>query len=83
MLTSDGRDLPVIPPLPPGEPSIPDPNPPVAKCGECGLVLHQVMHYVCPSERCPVWLRAFCGASEAKDHPGQLTFSFARPTGED
>ncbi len=48
-------DLPVIPPLPPGFPN-PDPNPPVAQCGECGLVLHRFMGYCCPNVRCPCGL---------------------------
>ena len=44
-------DLPVftpIPRMPPGS------NEPVAKCGECGMLLCQVMGYVCPRSNCPV-----------------------------
>lgn len=57
-MTND-KNLPVIPPLPPGEPSL-DPNPPVAKCGECGLVWRQVMHYSCGNSRCPMQPRVTC-----------------------
>lgn len=49
--------VPTIPPLPPSEPS-PDPNPVVARCGECGLDLRRVMHYVCMNPRCPCSLRS-------------------------
>jgi len=47
---------PIIPPLP-FSPSMPAPwNPVVARCGECQLDLHQIMHYVCSNARCPTGL---------------------------
>lgn len=53
------REVPVIPPLPPGEPNL-DPNPVVAKCGECGLEIRRVMHYSCGNSRCPLFPRCTC-----------------------
>lgn len=52
---AERRSLPVIPPLP-AEPPY-DPNPEVAVCGECGLVLRRVMSYSCGRARCPVQTR--------------------------
>lgn len=52
---SSNDDLPVIPPLPTSSKKAPaDPNPPVAKCGECGIVLHKAMHFCCQNPKCPV-----------------------------
>ncbi len=52
-------DVPVIPPL--EGPDLPcDPNPVVAKCGQCGLNLHRVMGYVCSHPRCPCFPRVTC-----------------------
>lgn len=50
---NDKDDVPIIPPLPPG-PNPVEPNPVVAKCGECGLEIRRVMNFVCPNERCPI-----------------------------
>ena len=55
------RGLPVIPKLPPDQPNPGMPNPPVAMCGECGLEIRQVMHYVCGNPRCPVFTRVTFG----------------------
>lgn len=51
--------VPVIPALPPSLPNV-DPNPVVAQCGECGLMLRMVMGFVCPSYRCPVQPKVTC-----------------------
>ncbi len=48
------NDLPVVPPLPPDFDPNPEPNPPVAICGECGMVWRQIMHYSCGNGRCPM-----------------------------
>lgn len=53
------NDLPVVPPLPADQPNL-DPNPPVAKCGECGLIWHRVMFYSCGNPRCPMQTRISC-----------------------
>lgn len=50
------KNLPVIAPLPEGQPDL-DPNPEVAICGECGLVLRKVMAYSCSNSRCPCFTR--------------------------
>jgi len=47
-------DLPVILPLPPYRPT--DPNAPIAKCGQCGILLYKVMGYACPHGNCPCGL---------------------------
>lgn len=45
-------ELPVIPP----RPSIPyDPNPAIARCGACNLIIRQVMHYSCSQSNCPIF----------------------------
>jgi hypothetical protein len=49
-------NVPIIPPLPPDYPKPTEPNPVVAKCGECGLCIRQVMMYYCPNPRCPTGL---------------------------
>ncbi len=51
--------VPVIPPLSPGLPNT-DPNPVVAKCGECGLELYATMCYSCSNPRCPVFPQTTC-----------------------
>jgi len=61
-MSTNEKDLPVIGPLPPGEPNL-DPNPPVAKCGECGMVWRmvwrRVMGYSCGNPRCPMQPRVW------------------------
>ena len=49
-------DVPVVPPLPPAYVPNSDPNPIVARCGECGLEIRQVMGYCCQHPRCPTGL---------------------------
>jgi hypothetical protein len=47
--------VPVIPPIQaPHRPS--DPNPVVAICGQCGMHICQLMHYVCSQPNCPAGL---------------------------
>lgn len=49
-------NVPVIPPLTPEQKerrNNPDPNPVVAKCGECGLEIRQTMCYSCQNPNCP------------------------------
>ena len=51
------QNLPVIPPLTDEQKRAidnPNPNPPVAKCGQCGMVLQQVMGFVCGNNYCPI-----------------------------
>ena len=49
------KDIPVIPPI---KNLPPTPNSPVAKCGECGIELYQVMGYVCLRDNCPCFPKA-------------------------
>lgn len=56
--TADEDDLPVIPPLSPRRDI--GPNPPIAKCGQCGLILHQVMWYSCSQPNCPCFPQVTC-----------------------
>lgn len=52
---NDNDNLPVIPPR--TQPIDPCPfNRNVAKCGQCGLILQQVMGYVCNHPNCPTGL---------------------------
>lgn len=56
-MEKDHRGIPIIRKLPePVAPIGPPGNPVVAVCGECGMDLHQVMHYVCFNSRCPTGL---------------------------
>lgn len=53
------NDLPIVPPIPKDYNPL-NPNPPIAKCGECGLILHKIMHYSCSNPRCPCFSRTIC-----------------------
>ncbi len=63
-IQSNSDGLPIIParkpiPMVPQKPqTVPyDPNPDVAKCGECGLIIKQIMSYCCPrGTNCPCGL---------------------------
>jgi len=54
------RDLPVIPKLPESNPHDLVGNPAVAKCGECGRIIHRVEGYCCMNARCPVQPKGTC-----------------------
>lgn len=51
-------DIPTIPPLPKDAPF--DPDKPVARCGECGMLWKRVMHYSCGNPRCPMQPHITC-----------------------
>lgn len=51
--TEDG--LPIIGPLPDEPKKAPDGA--IAVCGECGMRIHEVMHYYCTHSNCPVFLK--------------------------
>lgn len=56
---SKTSDIPVIPPLTPEQKRQRDdfdPNPPLAKCGECGITIHRVMGFSCQNRHCPAGL---------------------------
>ena len=60
---TNSKEVPTIPPLMPEEKRIrenPEPNPVVARCGECGLDIRQTMGYVCGNINCPVFPKVTC-----------------------
>lgn len=55
----------LIPKIPEEQRKQLDPNPPVGVCGECGITLHKVMHYVCNKAECPCFPRVTMSAPTA------------------
>lgn len=61
MNTPPDKDDHTVPVIPPRKPEPQDlPNQPIAKCGACGLLLYNVMGFVCPRADCPCFPKVTC-----------------------